>query len=132
LLPLMAIALAGCATTTPVSENAAVIDLDFSWSDRSGCSRISPTIRLNNVPSETRYLKFKMFDSTARKEHGGGQVTYRGNNLISEGALQSYSGPCPRSSKVSRNRYRITVEALNENKDLVLGKGSNHRVYPER
>jgi phosphatidylethanolamine-binding protein (PEBP) family uncharacterized protein len=63
---------------------------------------------------------------------GEGKLLIGGNNLISEGALQSYSGPCPRSSKVRRNRYRITVEALNENKDLVLGKGSNHRVYPER
>lgn len=129
LLILLVLSGVSACKSVPKAEHAAIIDIDFAWSKKSGCSQISPAIKVSNVPKNTSYLKFKMSDWDAPNfNHGGGEVAYAGNNLIPEGALKSYTGPCPPSGK---HTYEITVKALNASKEQILGEGKNHKKYPE-
>jgi len=117
----------GCQSFLGV-DNATKINIDFQWSSKSGCSDISPPIQVNNIPEKTHILKFKMVDLDYKPyNHGGGEVLYQGN-AIPEGALKSYGGPCPPNGS---HTYEITVQALNKEKNLILGEGVSQRKYPE-
>ena len=59
-------------------------------------------------------------------DHGGCEVPYTGPNTISEGALSTYLGPCPEET----HSYEITVQAMSEDKKLILGHGKAVRKYP--
>lgn len=126
---LMAGGLLAACQTTPVAENAATLGVDFSWSKKSGCSPVSPVIRVTDVPPDTAFLSVKMVDlNKPSYPHGGGEVAYTGDGVIPEGALGKYAGPCP---PIGQHTYRFTVQALNAEKDLVLGTGESERLFPE-
>lgn len=118
--------LARCtATQSNVADNG-TIKVEFSIQEINTCvNGLSPEIKLGNVPQGTVYLKalFKdpfhpMFD------HGGGIVTYDTTNIIPQGALKSYYGPCPDKSSNERNKYCFTIQALDSNYQI-LAWGKN-------
>ena len=124
----MLVGLLGCSSI-PIAENAATLNVDFEWSDKSGCSRVSPQIRVGGIPDETQYLKVKLTDlNVPNYPHGGGEVSYEGNETIPEGALKSYEGPCPPGGS---HDYEFSVQALNGERNLILGEGKKVRQYPQ-
>ena len=115
----------GCQTTKDAS-NLATIGVDFKFEKRHGCSPTSPQFNISKIPSGTGFLRFAMTDlDFTTADHGGGTVKYSGSGKISEGALDSYRGPCP----PVEHRYEMVVEALNAKKDLVLGRGKSTRTF---
>jgi hypothetical protein len=115
------LAFAGCNFTT-VSDQASTLAVDFGWTEKSGCSSISPPIKVTDIPEETKYLKVTMVDlDMPTYDHGGGEVTYNGISTITEGTLKAYSGPCPPPG--TEHTYEITVQALSADKKLVIGQG---------
>jgi phosphatidylethanolamine-binding protein (PEBP) family uncharacterized protein len=120
--------LTGCETTK-VDKNAAKLNVAFEWTEKSRCSRISPPITITNIPAETKFLDFRMVDQNMPSyNHGGGMIAFSGSSTIPEGALKSYDGPCPPGSP---HRYEITVNALNDQKNTIIGKGSAVRAFPK-
>ncbi len=116
----------GC--DTPVAEDAVVLTVEFEWTEKSECSRISPPITVRNIPKETRHLQVLMADlDMPTYDHGGGVVAYDGVGAIPEGALDSYGGPCPGPGV--EHTYEMTVHALDEEKTLVIGLGKAVRKY---
>ena len=128
-LPFIAlVGLSGCQSI-PMAEDAASLDVSFEWSNRSRCSSISPEIKIGSIPSGTSFLKVKMIDlDKPSYPHGGGEVSYTMEPLIAEGALKSYTGPCPPNNP---HRYEFTVQALNTEKNLILGEGKSVKRFPE-
>jgi len=121
--------LASCSTTK-IAENAVPLDVSYSWTAKSGCQPVSPPITVNNVPSNTKYLRVSMKDLDAPNyHHGGGEVAYSGSGAIPEGALKSFEGPCPPGGF---HRYVITVQALNADKSLVIGQGKKGKRFPPK
>lgn len=128
IVSLVLVAVAGCQTV-PVAKNAALLDVNFAWSGKSGCSMVSPMIEVGNIPEGTHYLSVELKDlDKLSYYHGGGEVAFSGNGVIPEGALKSYKGPCPPTGS---HTYKFTVQALNKTKDLILGEGERTRNYPE-
>ncbi|HBK79214.1 MAG TPA: hypothetical protein DDZ83_05940 [Nitrospinae bacterium] len=81
---------------------------------------------MSNVPKGTKYLDFAVIDlDFTAANHGGGEVEYKGSGKIAENALDGYKGPCP----PVEHRYEITVQALNDKKELVLGRGKAVRNW---
>ena len=68
---------------------------------------------------------FKTIPKITDFDHGGGEVEYKGSGKIAENALDGYVGPCPPAV----HRYQITVQALNDKKELVLGRGKAVRKW---
>ncbi len=130
LLVTLVFSVTGCVSTIPVSEAAVTLNVSFDWTNTSGCASQSPSppITVSNIPNGTKFLKVNMVDlNNISYPHGGGEVTYDGTGSITEGALNHYQGPCPPSAT---HTYKITVQALNGDKSLVLGQGSYSRQYP--
>ena len=119
-------ALAGCQTTKE-APNLATLSLSFAFQKPHACSRLSPEYTVGNVPAETKFLKLRMVDlDLPTYAHGGGTVAYSGGGKIPEGSLKQYEGPCPPTA----HRYEVTVEALNADQTLVLGRGKATEKYP--
>jgi phosphatidylethanolamine-binding protein (PEBP) family uncharacterized protein len=98
----------------------------FSWAGIPACGSTSPTFELDNVPDDTRQLRFMMTDLNMPSfNHGGSTVTYTGN-VVEQGAV-TYTGPCPPSGE--RHNYRWTVQALDVAAN-VLGTGTVEAVFP--
>ncbi len=117
----------GC-NSTKVAENAELLDVNFEWTKVSVCSSISPAILITNIPQETKFLKVEMVDlDMPMYDHGGGEVVYAGSDIISEGSLKSYSGPCPPAGV--EHSYEITVPPLNPAKKLILGQGKKMKKF---
>ena len=116
--------LAACATTK-VADNLATIGVNYSWQEKHECSQISPQINLSGVPQETIEIKVSMRDlDSPNYPHGGGVIIYTGNNVIEEGALTKYKGPCPPTT----HRYVIKVNAI-DNDGVIVGEGKLMKKY---
>jgi phosphatidylethanolamine-binding protein (PEBP) family uncharacterized protein len=123
---LACITLSACQTTKE-ADNMVSLDVAFSWENTQACSTTPPAFDITNVPEGTKFLRFHMTDLNVPSfMHGGGTVPYSGNTKIPAGSF-GYTGPCPPSGS---HRYRFTVEALNESKDLILGKGEKTKAFP--
>ena len=112
---------AACTTTQPQVTANGTIGLEFSFKEINTCVRgLSPEIRLENVPPGTVYIKAILKDPFHPMfDHGGGLVSYDTSNIIPQGALQSYYGPCPDKSSNERNKYCFTIQALNSNQQVL-------------
>ncbi len=115
------------------SASANEFTVDFEWGDTPHCntgspSRVAnPVFVLGNVPDRTTTIKFKMRDLDALTyNHGGGKVSYSGDDIIPSGSFR-YKGPCPPRQV---HNYRWTATALDVEGDE-LGKASATRSYPE-
>ena len=138
-----ALLFSGCQTTQ-VAENAADINVSFKFDSQHACpdrdafvkglkagkdtnSKKSPEIRLANVPAGTKHLKVRMVDLDYTKHNHGNETIPYSSDTIAEGALRTYDGPCP----PKKHRYRISITALNEAKDLILGSGESIDTWPK-
>jgi phosphatidylethanolamine-binding protein (PEBP) family uncharacterized protein len=107
------------------SENSS-LSVHFSWTGIPPCGSTSPAFELDNVPDETRQLRFSMTDLNMPSfNHGGSTVTYTGN-VVERGAV-TYTGPCPPSGE--RHNYRWTVQALDVAGN-VLATANAESVFP--
>ena len=85
--------------------------IEFTWdANMERCfSKVSPEIKLFNVPAGTTQLRVKMVDRNAvTYPHGGGKLDYNGEPSIPQGALKKWKGPCPPSGT---HTYEFIVDA---------------------
>lgn len=123
-LPLVA-----ACSSVPVAKNAAQLAVGIEWTAQSGCSTVSPPIKLGNVPPEAKFIDVYMVDQDFTSfRHGGGMVAYDGSGLLKEGALKDYKGPCP---QMGAHRYEFSIDALNADKSLIVGQGKTTLKYPK-
>lgn len=113
--------------------NAQEFSFTFEWGDIRRCTsgnpnRVpNPIFTLKNVPDGTVQIYFKLVDFQARSyNHGGGTVTYAGEQVIQPGAFQ-YKSPCPPSG---RHTYEWTAKAKDDNFDTI-GEAKASKQYPE-
>ncbi len=118
--------MSGCTISQPMGSDSGTIQVEFTFKEVNTCARgLSPEIKLRNVPPGTVYLKAMLNDPFHPMfDHGGGIVPYDTSNIIPEGALKSYYGPCPDKSSTERNKYCFTIQALDANRQ-VLARGKN-------
>jgi len=120
-----ALTLAACNTTGGGSSTVpASLGVSFNW-----CSG-SPTFQLRNVPKDTKTLNFRMMDrQVPGYPHGGGTVSYNGQQSIACGALDggSYAPPSPPSGS---HDYEWTVTAVDA-AGRALATGTAVRKFPE-
>ncbi len=103
------------------------LSVDFTWLNDQRCyDERSPEIVIENVPGNTKRLEIDMLELDSRHEHGGGSFPYNGTNLIPEGALDQYRGPCP---SYGVPRYELTVKAVDEG-GKVVALGKKMRKWP--
>ena len=102
-------------------SNLPQMSVDFSWLKDQKCfDERSPNIALKNIPSSTKSFQITMYDLDNRYDHGGGTVPFKGSDVIAEGSLKEYKGPCP---SYGSPRYQLTVKAIDENgKIIAIGK----------
>ncbi len=99
----------------------------FSFDASSKCSKVSPEIRVGNIPPGTAVFKVKLKDRDATWRHGGGTFANDGSGIIPKGALKDgYNGPCPPDRP---HRYVFTVKALDADGNE-LAEGSAERKFP--
>jgi len=119
------IAVAAAMTMLSVAS-AQALEMSFEWGPTKKCfDTKSPPIRLGGVPAGTEKLRFRMVDLDAPTyPHGGGTVSYKGDNALPYGAFR-YTGPCPPSP----HTYRISVDALDA-KGKKLGSSAAKKRFP--
>jgi phosphatidylethanolamine-binding protein (PEBP) family uncharacterized protein len=110
--------------------------MTFEWGDIPLCTsgrpnRVpNPKFVLSNVPEGTKFIEFKMKDLDAPSyNHGGGTVTYSGDDVIEPGAF-TYLSPCPPGGT---HRYRWTARAK-EKTGLFsgsIGTAEAMKTYPK-
>jgi phosphatidylethanolamine-binding protein (PEBP) family uncharacterized protein len=95
--------------------------VEFTWPKDQKCfDKRSPKIALENVPNYTKSFQINMYDLDNRYDHGGGTVPFKDSDIIAEGSLNKYQGPCP---SYGSPRYQLTVKAIDENgKIIAIGK----------
>lgn len=119
--------LTGCKTI-PVAADASKLDVQVKWTEKSGCSRVSPPITLKGLPASTKFIEVRMVDlDLPTFNHGGGDIDYIGQTIIAEGSLKFFNGPCPPNP----HNYKFTVNAINADKSAVVGVGEVNKRYPE-
>ncbi len=112
-------------------ENAAKLEIDFTWPPPCTNGAISPEIQLESVPEGTKLFYIKLTDLDLKTyDHGGGYAPCDGSLVIPPGAAKgTYMGPGPPQGVI--HDYEIKVTAMDENKK-VLGVGRKiHRYPPE-
>lgn len=110
-----------------VSKNAVELSVDFSWEGINQCGWGNPTIFLDNVPKNTKYIKIQMYDHAYAYDHGEVIMPFDGEKIIKNNRFDNIQGPCPPHQP---GEYEITIKALDGNK-VVIGKGSRVRHFPE-
>src|SRR5215475_6698646 len=87
---------------------AAADDLTVSYKFTAKCSRMSPEIKVGNVPAGTVAFKVRLRDNDKPSwQHGGGTVPADPSGVIPAGALtDGYNGPCPPDGS---HTYEFTV-----------------------
>ena len=111
--------------------------ISFEWGDIPLCTSGQPnTVKnprfiLSNVPENTKIILFQLTDLDAPNyNHGGGKITYTGNNVIEPGAF-TYKSPCPPSGS---HRYVWTATAKEKDSFFggSIGKAKSMKRYPEK
>jgi len=125
------IALAGLVVVLavwPWAPAAAADDLTVTFKFTAKCSKMSPEIKVGNVPAGTVAFKVRLRDNNKPSwRHGGGTVPADPSGVIPAGALtDGYNGPCPPDGS---HEYVFLVEALDANEDT-LAEGSAEQRYP--
>ena len=110
-------------------SNLPQMSVDFTWLKDQKCfDERSPEIILDNVPGSTKSFQINMYDLTNSYDHGGGAVEFEGSNIIPQGALKKYKGPCP---SYGSPRYQLTVKAIDENGTVIAFGKRTKRFPPE-
>ena len=113
------------ATTTGALADMTVA---FEWGPTKQCfDTKSPPMQIAGVPAGTSNLDIRMTDRNSDYVHGGGKISFKGQNALPYGAF-SYKGPCPPNGP---HTYVFTVKALDaQGKTLATAKAT--RKFPEK
>lgn len=127
-LPSILATAAAFLLTAATAAQAGDLAVSFKFDASSKCSRVSPEIKVGNVPEGTVAFKVKLKDRNKPTwSHGGGTVANDGSGVIAKGALKDgYNGPCPPSGS---HTYVFTVKAVDANDD-VLAEGEASARFP--
>lgn len=127
LVPLLALAVAACATAeTRAPRGAPELGVEFTWAGVPACSDVSPRIIVRDVPPGTRRFRVELVDlDSVLGRHGGGEVEAPPGGVIPAGALKSYRGPCPSQQTIV---YELRVVALDA-AGRVLAMGRERQSY---
>ena len=120
---------------SPITLYASEFSFEFDWSDLKKCTTGNPNVvqnpvfKLQNVPSGTKFIHFKLTDKDVPGyNHGGGWVEYKGENKILPGSFK-YKSPCPPNGK---HNYEWTASAKAK-KGMFAGtiaKAKASKYYP--
>ncbi len=123
------------AVTLAMTAFAAdAFEISFDWKGLKLCTsgnpnRVeNPRFTLKDVPSGTRYIRFKLVDlDVPSYNHGGGVVPYTGQQVIEPGAFK-YKSPCPPGG---RHTYEWRATAQSRKNGGKIGVAKASRKYPE-
>ena len=112
---------------------AQTLNVDFKWMLKHQCSKSSPELKVENIPKGTVEMRIQMIDLDMRTfNHGGGNLKneagFPATFTIAEGALQSYTGPCPPNFSSFGHDYEFFVVAVDKQNNEV-GKGSKKKTF---
>ena len=112
---------------------AQTLNVDFKWMLKHQCSKSSPELKVENIPKGTVEMRIQMIDLDMRTfNHGGGNLKneagFPTTFTIAEGALQSYTGPCPPNFSSFGHDYEFFVVAVDKQNNEV-GKGSKKKTF---
>ena len=117
------------AVMTVCPSYASGFSASFKWCSKAPQSTTSPVFTLSSVPRGTTKISLQMHDHQAAYNHGGGEVAYRGGNVIPCGAIESgWVGPFPPEGQV--HTYEFVVKAL-DGVNNVLGEAHALRNFPD-
>jgi phosphatidylethanolamine-binding protein (PEBP) family uncharacterized protein len=119
--------------TTTEYLYAQTLNVDFKWMLKHQCSKSSPELKVENIPKGTVEMRIQMIDLDRRTNpHGGGylknEAGFPSTSTIAEGALQSYTGPCPPNFSSFGHDYEFFVVAVDKQNNEV-GKGSKKKTF---
>ena len=119
--------------TTTEYLYAQTLNVDFKWMLKHQCSKSSPELKVENIPKGTVEMRIQMIDLDMRTfNHGGGNLKNEAGFpvtfTIAEGALQSYTGPCPPNFSSFGHDYEFFVVAVDKQNNEV-GKGSKKKTF---
>jgi phosphatidylethanolamine-binding protein (PEBP) family uncharacterized protein len=119
--------------TTTEYLYAQTLNVDFKWMLKHQCSKSSPELKVENIPKGTVEMRIQMIDLDMRTfNHGGGNLKneagFPATFTIAEGALQSYTGPCPPNFSSFGHDYEFFVVAVDKQNNEV-GKGSKKKTF---
>lgn len=134
LIIVLTLSLCGCTTSyrrTPIPENAAPIDVEFSWQGVAPCTAGSPEIRVSNLPAGVAQFQVALTNlSVPEWNQGGGRVPNDGSGVIPAGSLTiGYNGPCPPTGK--RQTYEFSVMAVDD-AGAIIGFGKARQPFPPK
>ena len=112
---------------------AQTLNVDFKWMLKHQCSKSSPELKVENITKGTVEMRIQMIDLDMRTfNHGGGNLKNEAGFpvtfTIAEGALQSYTGPCPPNFSSFGHDYEFFVVAVDKQNNEV-GKGSKKKTF---
>jgi hypothetical protein len=104
------------------STDIVKLGVNFKFDPDEECGDLeSPPIDVSNIPPGTKWVKFDLIDTDNGNDHGNAILPYEGSGHFPKDAFTkggNYYGPCS-----AVNVYKLSVEALDASKNLVLGKG---------
>jgi hypothetical protein len=128
LVAALTVAIAMLLAVDMTGSTAAATSLRFSWGGVARCNSSPPAFTLAGVPPGTSRLAFNMVDLNLPSfPHGGGTVSYQGDNAVAAGSF-SYQGPCPPAGQ--QHNYRWTVRALDSTGRTLATASATGRFPP--
>lgn len=113
----------------PVSAGSGKIIVVYSWEkNQQRNSTVSPELKLEGVPAETKKFKVSLSDQDRpMNDHGQGSIPYDGAGgsiAIPKGAVKGLRGPDPPGGQ--RHLYIMKVDCLDKDGQvLATGEGSS-------
>ena len=112
---------------------ALAFDISFNWDGLKLCTSgkpnrvTNPVFGLKDVPTGTKFIRFKLVDrDVPGYNHGGGVVKYNGGSAVPAGAFK-YKSPCPPNGA---HTYEWTATAQTKKNGGKLGQAKARRDYP--
>ena len=126
ILPLsLIILLSACSSkseTQPYEAQNNNMEVEVLLSSIHRCSRISPEIRVDNIPQGTKSFNVHLVEH-GREDIllGGGTYINDGSGIIPEGALtRIYRGPCPPLGQIREYSFAISAQGVDPTKPLAV------------
>lgn len=126
--PLIATIFAASSTVFAQSD----LSVDWEWKRAHQCRPISPELSVSGIPSEATTLEISLVDRDySAGKHGGGTIerSAGAENVIPEGALKSYKGPCPPNFHSFGHDYEFTVRAIAADGKTELARGTKTKTF---
>jgi len=111
----------GCSDMMVPQTEQGTVGVEFVFREENMCQKgKSPELTINNIPPDTKLFRITLKDvDNPHFNHGGGEVPFIHSNIIGEGALNAYFGPCPPKDYYGRFTYCFKVEAVDSNNRVI-------------